>query len=439
MAKKTIKIDTAGYSDFIIEKSNTRYILEEGDLLDFKEIRTDGASTISNIELMIDGVITGNGGALDIGKADSLSNKIVVGETGVLDATDAAIIAFGQKTVITNFGAIFTSEPSNSIGVQSEGDGGRILNAGYLKAETCIIVTGDGNTVKNDGQLATHMGGTGVVFDSATGDVNRLINRGYIDGSNAVEGGDGSERITNRGRIVGDLELGAGDDILTSFMGIGGDVSMGSGNDRVVIRGKGDFTQVYADAGDDVFDLRGAQAISSGTTIAGGMDDDTYIVTRNDLKLEELAGQGTDTVRSSVSFTLGAAFENLVLTGNKSIDGTGSAVANIIIGNGSANTLNGMSGADTLDGGGGNDVLTGGGQIDMFVFRTRTGKDRITDFTDASDKIDLSDYKGISAFEDLEGRISQNGTDAVITLKNGDRITLDNFDAGNLTMVDFQF
>ena len=72
----------------------------------------------------------------------------------------------------------------------------------------------------------------------------------------------------------------------------------------------------------------------------------------------ELAGEGTDTVQSSVTYTLGSDVENLTLTGSSAVNGTGNSLNNTITGNTGNNILDGSSGADTMSGGAGNDTLS---------------------------------------------------------------------------------
>ena len=94
----------------------------------------------------------------------------------------------------------------------------------------------------------------------------------------------------------------------------------------------------------------------------GGTGNDTYVVDNVGDVVTELDGEGSDTIQSSISFSLaGLAFvENLTLTGTAALSGTGNALDNIIIGNSGANVLTGLDGADTLNGGTGADQMFGG-------------------------------------------------------------------------------
>ena len=102
-------------------------------------------------------------------------------------------------------------------------------------------------------------------------------------------------------------------------------------------------------------------------TLIGGIGDDIYVVDVAGDIVTELAAEGTDTIQSAITWTLGTNVENLTLTGTAAVNGTGNTVNNVLTGNAAANTLSGGAGNDTLNGGAGIDTLIGGTGNDIFV------------------------------------------------------------------------
>ena len=146
-----------------------------------------------------------------------------------------------------------------------------------------------------------------------------------------------------------DIQTGSGnDDIIT---GNGDDIiRLGNGDDFAF--GNGGNDNIRGGDGNDL--LNGG---SGNDTLRGGGGDDAYVVDAGGDKVEETANNGTDTVISRISYTLGANLENLTLSGMAgAINGTGNELDNVIIGNASANILDGGLGADTLRGEGGDDT-----------------------------------------------------------------------------------
>lgn len=167
--------------------------------------------------------------------------------------------------------------------------------------------------------------------------------------------------------------------------GVGNDTVTGSAGNDFFKGGSGD---------DDIDGGAGNDTISGGAgndILAGGTGNDSYSVNSTSDQIIEAANAGTDSVRSSASFTLDEYVEDLTLVGNSKINATGNTLNNTLIGNGANNTLNGSAGADTvlgsagndqLIGGSGADILTGGTGADSFVFNFPTeGIDMITDFS----------------------------------------------------------
>jgi hypothetical protein len=95
--------------------------------------------------------------------------------------------------------------------------------------------------------------------------------------------------------------------------------------------------------------------------LRGGLGNDRFYVDQSGDVVTEFAGQGSDTVFTTVSYTLGAGSEVETLrTGNaagtNTINLTGNGFINTLLGNAGNNRLDGGVGADDLRGFGGNDL-----------------------------------------------------------------------------------
>ena len=105
-------------------------------------------------------------------------------------------------------------------------------------------------------------------------------------------------------------------------------------------------------------------------------------------------GNGADIIASSNTGQTGDGGNgNDLLFGNGGNDSlTGSQGSDLLLGGAGNDTLKGVNSNDVLVGGGGNDILEGGSGDDRFVFLSASdGKDTITDFSAANDKLDLHD------------------------------------------------
>ena len=259
--------------------------------------------------------------------------------------------------------------------------------------------------------------GTGDINGTGNGLVNILTGNG---GNNILDGGKGPDTmrggagndtyvVDKPGDVVIELAAGGTDLVLSSvtstlgsfvenltLTGTAGLTGSGNALDNQITGNSGANILLGLDGNDTLNGMGGADIMR------GGMGDDTYIVDNTADKVIEFGGQGTDTVTSSVTFTLANNVENLILSGTAATNGTGNAWANVLTGNG------------------GNNILTGGAGADTFVFGLSSGADIITDFSASqNDKIDLSAYHAQSTAVILE-----IGSDTTIDLGGGNIITL---------------
>ena len=239
--------------------------------------------------------------------------------------------------------------------------------------------------------------GTDTVRSSVTRTLGANQENLVLTGAAAIQGSGNGLNNTLTGNAAANILNGlAGNDVID---GLGGNDTMngGTGNDTYTVDSPGDVINELANAGIDTVrssvtrtlginqenllllgaaDLQGSgnslnnlltgnaganvlNGFAGNDTMNGGAGNDTYFVDSAGDVINELANAGTDTVRSSVTRTLGANQENLALLGTSPIHGVGNTLGNVLSGNGTHNRLEGSLGRDTLTGGDGNDTLIG--------------------------------------------------------------------------------
>ena len=167
--------------------------------------------------------------------------------------------------------------------------------------------------------------------------------------------------------------------------------------------------------------------------------------------IDSAAPQSNPPVGTSASETLyGTSVGNTIrgLDGNDKLYGRsghdklyGGTGNDALVGDTGNDRLYGDSGKDTLTGSAGNDTLTGGTGADAFRFKGRWGADKIADFRNASDRIDLRGT-GLS-FKELsiaKGHGDSDGkADDVIIKADGQSIALLNVKLSLIGASDFLF
>ncbi|MDB5524820.1 MAG: hemolysin-type calcium-binding repeat family protein [Rhizobium sp.] len=390
----------------------------------------DASNGAANREIIVNGSVYGLNYGIEFGNmAGKGGGELVIGNSGTVSSDDTAIFTHGDGQITTNNGTIGGME-----GIYSSGDQSLITNNGLIKASNGGIVIENGTaTIVNTGKIVSEGAIWAPSYDNGGSAKVIVENSGRIIGDKVsielVSVGD--HEIHNMGKIVGEIIGGDGNDRLenTGKGVLKNEASLGDGNDRFINSGK-TLDDVYLDDGNDIADLRGGTLTG---TLYGGAGDDVFFFSNNDLNIHENAGEGVDTIKSTVSVSLAldryGEMENVVLLGKRDSNIDGNELDNRIIGNAGDNYINGGEGGD---------MLRGGAGADVFVFEGSSQQDEIRDFQNGIDRIDLSDWLDIDNYQDVKDLMIVSGDDVVIDA-GMDRITLHDTKMSEIDKSDFIF
>jgi Ca2+-binding RTX toxin-like protein len=248
--------------------------------------------------------------------------------TGINYQADASYETFAIDPIGDNVTKYYTASDSFINSVDAETDG-------------------HGNTVTSDiGPTGALISQTWSRADGSSGSVD--LNAGQVSAMSEVAARTDAEAVT--GDASGGIVLGFGNhDTLTA----------GAASSAIEAMGSDDL--VNGSAFDDVL-----LALGAGATLVGGGGSDLFEINDATDVVQAQAG-GSDSIESSVSYTLPTNVDFLTLTGTANLTATGNSDEfNVITGNSGNDRLVAGSGSDNLVSGSGVDTLVGGSGTDQF-------------------------------------------------------------------------
>jgi Ca2+-binding RTX toxin-like protein len=402
-------------SDIIRGDNNANILLGNGG---FDQLDGGGGNdTIVGSGSLIGGagvdLLTGGSGndVLDGGIGGDTMSGGLGNDTFFVDSlSDVLIDDGGTDAIILNLGGTYTM-PAGSIENLIANFGGILVIANSLNNQLgggggSQVFRGLGGNNRIDGGADVDF----VDYSTAAQAVSVFLNHGTATNN----GFGGVDTLSNVEGVIGT-------DFNDTIYGDGASNRLAGGNGADVLVGLG---------GDDLLD-GGAGASNE---MIGGQGDDQYTQSAAGDTLYEAAGEGTDSVFTTLAFlSLRDNFENLSYGGSASFTGAGNDLANTIRGGLAADQLSGLGGddilygnagaANTLIGGAGNDVYVSQTSGDSIVEAAGGGADMVVTALSQfvlADNVEALVFTGGAAFGlGNAGNNSMVGSDGADTLYAG--------------------
>jgi Ca2+-binding RTX toxin-like protein len=356
------------------------------------------------------------------------SVTLAPGQTAVLvhfamQSRDAAAIEALAAAIASDANPFLVGMPADLVASVFTFDGGRLI-AGTSVGET--LTGGGGNdTISGLGGNDSLVGLAG--NDRLDGGIGNDTMVGGQGNDNYIVDSTGDVIIEFSGAVNGDGDLVRSSVTRTLEAAVehleltGTAVVSGTGNalNNRLIGNVGNNTLMGL-GGNDTLDGGNGE-----DSLVGGLGDDEFYINSSGDRVNEQTNQGTDTVYTTISYSLGFAIENAVALGAADVTLIGNTLANRIEGNDGDNLIRGGGGADTLLGGAGNDTLIAEGGDDVLI--GGSGRDTFR-FTGVGGTYVIEDEIGLEIISarDAGVGVTINLTPGQTTTIGGDVITFSN-------------
>ncbi|TRW95156.1 calcium-binding protein [Paracoccus sp. M683] len=357
----------------------------------------------------------------------------------VIDARQGAMTGGQDKLVLKNVEALgidaWLDAPNQTFGWIHYFGGNDATNLALRGANLKAVLGSAADLVGVSGTKSTLDLFLGGGADTLSGTSSSLLN-GTIRG----QAGDDVINVYN---FYGTINGGLGNDTINLSSELPSPLAVridgGQGNDTIWAEGQGKHvidggagrdSLSGGDGNDALFGRQGADVLLGGAgndTLQGGVGADQL-----------LGGTGKD--RARYADAAAAVVVDLVTPANNRGDAAGDVLTSIenisgsnhndgLFGDAGDNVLWGEKGKDRLDGRGGSDTLFGGNNADTFVYWQNYGADRIADFQDDLDQVNLRGH-GLADFAALralgtESDVNGDGRiDAVFDFGGGNTLTV---------------